>query len=443
LEVAHRLAQKSAQLGRVIYHASGASLRASARRETVRPGGTCEIDIRLHVADDRVRAKAALCASENWRIDGGSVRVPQDAVENPFPAQYDPLARNRDPSVRLSLSVEGVESVTEHDLETPLAILPPLSAQIVPDRALINLTRGAAPIHIALREVTGGADMRFDLPPGWQQQAEDGALVLTPPAGVEPGLFSLKLFAGDAAVQTVTAMEYDHTGLVIRPAPAVLKLLVVDVALPDVVIGYVGGGNDRVGHWLRALGLEVRDLDDAALRDGDFAGLDTIVAGIFALRTRPALTANIARIHDWVREGGNLVTLYHRPWDGWDPDVIPPARLEIGQPSLRWRVTDEAAHVSHLVPDHPLLNLPNAITQADWGGWHKERGLYFARSWDPAYEALLSMADAGEEPLRGGLLTARIGQGRHSHTSLILHHQMEQLVPGAFALMANLLAGSR
>jgi len=50
------------------------------------------------------------------------------------------------------------------------------------------------------------------------------------------------------------------------------------------------------------------------------------------------------------------------------------------------------------------------------------------------------MADAGEAPLEGALLAADVGAGRHVHTSLILHHQMDQGVAGAYRLMANLLA---
>ena len=69
--------------------------------------------------------------------------------------------------------------------------------------------------------------------------------------------------------------------------------------------------------------------------------------------------------------------------------------------------------------------------------------MYFAKSWDPAYRALLSMADPGEAPLNGALLVGEIGEGRHVHTSLILHHQMEHLVPGAFRLMANLVTPRR
>ena len=111
----------------------------------------------------------------------------------------------------------------------------------------------------------------------------------------------------------------------------------------------------------------------------------------------------------------------------------------IGKPSLRWRVTNEKSEVTHLV-DHPILNSPNRISEEDWEGWVKERGLYFAKSWDDAYVPLLSMNDPGEKPLLGALLAADIGKGRHVHTSLILHHQMEHLVPGAFRLMANMIA---
>jgi hypothetical protein len=114
--------------------------------------------------------------------------------------------------------------------------------------------------------------------------------------------------------------------------------------------------------------------------------------------------------------------------------------LEIGQPSLRWRVTNENAPVTILAHDHPLLRTPNQIDDADWAHWHKERGLYFAKDWDAAYTPLVAMRDADEAPLKGAILAADVGEGRHIHTSLILHHQMEKLTPGAFRIMANLLA---
>ncbi|WP_299792762.1 hypothetical protein [uncultured Marivita sp.] len=180
--------------------------------------------------------------------------------------------------------------------------------------------------------------------------------------------------------------------------------------------------------------------DDQINHETALAAFDTIVIGIFALQFRDGLLDEMPRIRDWVEDGGTLLTLYHRPWDNWDPETVPPRRLEIGQPSLRWRITDAQAEVTHLEPDQPLLTTPNRITAEDWDGWVKERGLYFAKSWDAAYTPLLSMADPGEDPLTGALLTAEIGKGRHTHCSLVLHTQMAHLVPGAFRLMANLIA---
>jgi hypothetical protein len=133
------------------------------------------------------------------------------------------------------------------------------------------------------------------------------------------------------------------------------------------------------------------------------------------------------------------VTLYHRPGDGWTPTSTPPRPITIGSPSLRWRVTNPGAPVTFLRPDHPLFAGPNRITADDFAAWDKERGLYFASAWDQAYEPLLAMSDAGEAPLNGSLLSGSIGKGRHTHTSLVLHHQLDKLVPGAFRLMANLL----
>ncbi|MEO1103749.1 MAG: hypothetical protein AAFW98_08500, partial [Pseudomonadota bacterium] len=93
---------------------------------------------------------------------------------------------------------------------------------------------------------------------------------------------------------------------------------------------------------------DVTDLGDAEIgSEAALAGFDTLVIGIFAMRFRPGLAAAMPRINAWVAAGGTLVTLYHRPWDNWDPDVIPPRRLEIGQPSLRWRVTEKPSSARH------------------------------------------------------------------------------------------------
>jgi len=104
------------------------------------------------------------------------------------------------------------------------------------------------------------------------------------------------------------------------------------------------------------------------------------------------------------------------------------------------RVTDERAPVTVLESGEPIMRAPNRIAEADWTGWTQERGLYFARSWDPAYRPILESHDPDEAPLRGGLLIARLGSGKYVYTGLSFFRQLPAGVPGAFRLFANLLA---
>ena len=217
----------------------------------------------------------------------------------------------------------------------------------------------------------------------------------------------------------------------------------VGALIPEGKIGYIGGGNDNVAIWLQRLGVDLKELSPSDMEAGAYRDLDTLVVGIFSFGRRKDLVAALPGVHEWVKNGGHLVTLYHRPSDGWDTATVPLAYLKIGSPSIRYRVTDANAAVTVLEPDHPLLNYPNRITEEDWANWDKERGLYFASEWDEVYKPLLAMSDAGEEPLSGSLLSAEIGEGRHTHTSLVLHHQLDKLTPGAFRIMANLIQPAR
>jgi hypothetical protein len=104
------------------------------------------------------------------------------------------------------------------------------------------------------------------------------------------------------------------------------------------------------------------------------------------------------------------------------------------------RVTDESAPVRLLEPTHPVFTTPNRIADADFGGWVQERGLYFAETWDARYTPLLETGDPGTQPLRGGLLAAKVGQGTYVYTGLAFFRQLPEGVPGAWRLFANLLA---
>ncbi len=104
------------------------------------------------------------------------------------------------------------------------------------------------------------------------------------------------------------------------------------------------------------------------------------------------------------------------------------------------RVTEEDAKVTFLLPDHPAFNYPNKITERDFEGWVQERSTYQAEAADERYERLLGMNDVGEKPGNGSLVVAKYGKGNFSYVGLVLFRQLPAGVPGAYRLMANLIA---
>lgn len=379
---------------------------------------------------------------KGWRVSKTTLAIDEDAAPHaPYPLRYDPAALPR-PRIAIQGRTGGNTAFNVYlPFDAPPVALPAARATLAPGAAVMNLATQTRRLHVAITDVAPKkATVTLDAPSGWTSERTASGFTVTAPQDVAQGHYRLGLRVNGQPAATTRTIAYDHIAPTAISQTAELRIRVLDVQVATGQIGYIGGGNDRVGHWLRAMGVDVVDLSDADLSDPSvFENLAGLVIGIFAMRFRPGLAEAMPDIHRWIHAGGTLVTLYHRPWDNWRPDHTPPRRLEIGQPSLRWRVTDEKAPVTHL-QEHPILTFPNKIDAPDWDGWVKERGLYFAKSWDPAYAPLIQLADPDEAPHTGALLVADIGRGRHVHTSLILHHQMENLVPGAFRLMANFIA---
>ena len=434
----HKLARKDAQLSRVIHLATVVDGAAFLRDDVLRAGD--RTGMVSEITTDHGTLTLTPRLPPGWSLSGADMTLDADAgISDPYPPIYLPGQPDA-PCLDVTLTLNGVSATVARAFEVPPLVLPNRSAAITPEADVLNLGSVRRSVAITISDVSpASAEPGLHVPEGWRCVRSEGRFTVTVPDDVAPGLYDLTLTLDGDPASSVRPIRRDHIAPRVLVRPAVAQLRIVDVALPDVRVGYIGGGNDRVGAWLDRMGLSVTDLSEVALSEAALATCDTLVIGIFAMKFRPGLAEAMPRIHDWCRAGGTLVTLYHRPWDNWKPETTAPFRLEIGQPSLRWRVTDETAEVTALVPDHPVLNDPNMIGEADWAGWHKERGLYFAKDWDAAYTPVLRMQDPEETPLDGAVLVADVGQGRHIHTSLILHHQMEHLTPGAFRLMANLL----
>lgn len=443
----HRLTRKRAEIDAAMALAANIGVLASLSLTDVAPGASFDliVEVERGLADAieiEPVTSPVLDPAASRKVTEPTTLLPLRVrtgapVGNAFAPDWQSLGGNGALSLKVHADIGGERVSFAVDTEEPLQVAPRHALQLAPEALILPLP--AQGRHgIALKPEMDSARLAMSTPPGLTLARNGAELALVAGPELRAGRHSLPVAVDGQPAHIVTPIAYPHIGRTRFVRPLTLDVLALDLTLPQSRVGYVGGGSDRVGQWLARMGADPVILDAEALA-GPLSGMDTIVVGIFAYGARPDLAAANYRLREWVEAGGHLVTLYHRPTDGWNPETTPPRRLVIGSPSLRWRVTDPAAPVTMLLPDHPLLAGPNRITAEDFSGWDKERGLYFAADWDRAYEPLLSMNDRGEAPLLGSLVSAAIGKGRHTHTSLVLHHQLDRLVPGAFRLMANLL----
>ena len=244
------------------------------------------------------------------------------------------------------------------------------------------------------------------------------------------------IFAGDF-VTTSDIIDHPHIprSALVREATVRVSAFPV-VADTELRVGYVMGSGDGGPDALRQIGMEVEELGEAELNRGDFSRFDVLVLGVRAYETRPDLAAANEAVLDFARDGGTVIVQYNRyefPASG-----LAPYRVTINRPHDR--VTDETAPVTILAPASPVFSAPNPIGPADFEGWVQERGLYFLGEWDERYTPVMEMADPDEDPKRGALLVAEVGEGLYVYTGLAFFRQFPAGVPGAYRLFANLVS---
>lgn len=436
--IAHRLTRKEQQLSRVIYLASEIQINAYIEEPSVCAQQSFALHTELRSNHYYHSSRAVL--PTGWQLDNQQVTLNEHAaIHNAYPTDYDPL-QPAPPYIEASVESQGIQSHSSIALEHFPVVLPVYRAELNARHFVINNDTKQRTVEVKLKDIHPlNAKLSIDTPAGWNSQISGDTIKVTLPDTVECGRYKLAVQLDENPAYCVDSIEFSHIANTALSQLAEIEVAVIAVTTAPARVGYLGAGNDNVAHWLGQIGVELVELDETTLVQA-LDSLDTLIFGILTLRTRNTLQQLLPRIHNWVEMGGNWLTLYHRPWDNWDSQHTAVRPLEIGQPSLRWRVTDQNATVTHLQPEHPLLNWPNRLGADDWANWQKERGLYFAKSWHSDYRALISMQDPEESALEGALVSARYGLGRHTHCALILHHQMAKLVPGAFAIMANLIA---
>ncbi len=186
------------------------------------------------------------------------------------------------------------------------------------------------------------------------------------------------------------------------------------------------------------MGYEVTLLADKDLARNNLSQYNAIITGIRAYNTNEWMNKHYDKLMKYVEGGGNLIVQYNTSTN------IGPVRAKIGPYNFnisRNRVTDENAPVRFLKPEHVVLNFPNKITQEDFKGWVQERSIYHAApDTTKNFETILGISDPGEQPDNGSLIIAKYGKGYFTYTGLVFFRELPAGVPGAYRLMANLIA---
>ena len=474
-EILHKLELKKEQLQEVSLVASGLDVETILESEVVTQGENAEIMMTITNNGTQTinQIDASLFTSEDWDVDSDDesnieklepnesreitfhVRVPKDAE---YYHPYDDALIQ--PSI--TFKEEGTKTTNLLELDETIAVLPELGITTEPKDIVVNTAdiESEYPVKVKVKNYDKGekeASVSLNLPEGWtsvpekvdvsfEQRLEEqtAEFKIIPPDEMEEGDFSIDAIAESDNKEfdtTVQEISYDHIKDSFFQYPSTMDGVAFELLKPDTLkVGYIESGFDDVADYLLGLGFDVTKLTEEDLNTGDLNQYDTIVTGIRANLSREDLIENNDRLLEYAENGGHVVVQYHKPGDKWDANETPPYSLELGMPSIEWRVTDEAADVTMTQPDHKLFNFPNKITDNDWDNWVQERGLYFPMNWDDRYETFVSMADPNEDPFDGGILMADYGEGTYLYTNLVFYRQMANQVPGGYRIFTNLLS---
>jgi LmbE family N-acetylglucosaminyl deacetylase len=232
-------------------------------------------------------------------------------------------------------------------------------------------------------------------------------------------------------------IEYDHIPNIHYSFRDHIKLVNEEVKTVGKKIGYINGAGDKIPEALKDMGFEVKILSEADITDAGLQSLDAVIIGIRASNIYEYLSDKMDVLNNYVKNGGNLISQYIKS------NTVGAKRLKLGpypfSISTGLRVTEEDAKVNFLLPQHPVLNYPNKITDKDFEGWIQERSTYQVDQADPHFEMPLAMNDTNERTSNGSLAIAKYGKGNFAYVSLVLFRQLPAGVPGAYRLLANLI----
>ena len=338
--------------------------------------------------------------------------------------------------------------------DQPLVVAPTAAVEVKP--VIRYVSSPARPFTVAAevqnnRRTESDGSLRISTPPDWHVSPPQAKFAETTTG--DPQSFEFTVTPQDVTEKTyrvaATGLDGDRSfdasfhavgypGLrtSYESKAAVTRVIGVDAHVaPDLKIGYVMGTGDNVPAALENLGASVHLLSDEELKSSDLKQYDAILLGIRTYGARDVLKQVNDRLLGYVKQGGTVIVQYNSPQ--YDHNYGPyPYSLTSDPP----RVVEEKAEVKILDGNAPVFTWPNQITEKDFGGWVEERGHAFMKSWDAHYSALTETHDAGQEAQRGGLLVADYGKGTYVYVAFALYRQLDEGVPGAYRILANLIS---
>lgn len=254
--------------------------------------------------------------------------------------------------------------------------------------------------------------------------------------GKQPFLLSVSV-GKEKYASWMKTINYDHIPNITYFKKPVFNILTLDLKTVGKKIGYIEGAGDNVAEALQQMGYEVTLLNDNNLANSNLSQYDAIITGVRAYNIKASLVTYYNKLMKYIENGGNLIVQYNTS------DQVGNVKAKIGPYPFsvsRTRVTDEKAVVKVLQPAHAIMNYPNKITNKDFDDWIQERSIYHAHNWDNHYETIFAMHDEGENDDAGSLVTTKYGKGNFTYTGLVFFRELPAGVPGAYRLLANLIA---
>ncbi|WLR61022.1 PIG-L family deacetylase [Guptibacillus hwajinpoensis] len=468
----HKLQVKEEQLTNTVFTAAQLEVDVEVADPQLTPDDTTNVSVSItnNGSEKMKDLSATLSIPEDWVVKGqhhSSSLAPGDQVT--FDYNVKATSRNYYDAytpdaikANIRFNVKGQTVTKAFTPKERVALLPEVSVKPSPENLVINTKdiEETVTMDVEVEKFVEGAletDISLQLPEGWTAEPESQevsfnsdeqmktiSFTLTPPQNVEEGEFQIvpqAQIGNETISKNVQIIQYDHIGTNYYVSDAAVNGVAFPLDYPkDLKIGYVDSGFDKVADQLSNVGMDITQLTEQDLALGDLSQYDTIVTGIRAYLSREDLLQHNERLLEYVNNGGHLVVQYNKPWDNWDTNTTAPYELEIGQPSIEWRVTDEDAPINVLKPEATIFNYPNKIKPSDWDGWVQERGLYFPMNWSGEFETYVSVADPGEEAFEGGILKADYGEGTYIYTNLVWYRQIQNQVPGGYRIFTNLVS---